>query len=55
MLNELQHEEELKVFLIDIVTKDTKTDILWDRMRELENLVNTFGGVVILQKYQKKR
>lgn len=54
MLNELQHEEELKVFLIDIVTKDTKADILWDRMRELENLVNTFGWVVILQKYQKK-
>ncbi len=49
-----QHEEELKVFLVDIVTKDTKPDILADRMRELENLVNTFGWVVILQTYQKK-
>ncbi|MDD3262393.1 MAG: GTPase HflX [Candidatus Absconditabacteria bacterium] len=49
-----QHQEELKVFLVDIVTKDTKPEILADRMRELENLVNTFGGVVILQTYQKK-
>lgn len=45
---------ELKVFLVDIVTKDTKRDILEDRMRELENLVQTYGGVVILQTYQKK-
>ena len=55
MLNERQHEEQLKVFLVDVVTKDTNTDILGDRMRELENLVNTYGGVVILQTYQKKQ
>ena len=55
MLHERQHEEQLKVFLVDVVTKDTKPDILADRMRELENLVNTYGGVVILQTYQKKQ
>lgn len=55
MLDQRQHEEQLKVFLVDVVTKDTNTDILWDRMRELENLVNTYGGVVILQTYQKKQ
>lgn len=45
---------ELKVFLVDIVTKDTKQELLEDRMRELENLVETYGGVVILKTYQKK-
>lgn len=55
MLHERQHEEQLKVFLVDVVTKDTKADILADRMRELENLVNTYGGVVILETYQKKQ
>ena len=50
------HQEEtqqMKVFLVDIVTKSTKIDILDDRMRELENLVETYGGLVVLQKYQK--
>jgi len=47
--------KRLKAFLVDVVTKDTNMDILGDRMRELENLVNTYGGIVILQKYQKKQ
>lgn len=50
------HQEEtqqMKVFLVDIVTKSTKIDILDDRMRELENLVETYGGLVVLQRYQK--
>lgn len=42
MLDQRQHEEQLKVFLVDVVTKDTNPDILGDRMRELENLVNTY-------------
>jgi hypothetical protein len=33
----------MKVFLVDIVTKDTKMDVLEDRMRELESLVETYG------------
>ncbi|MDR2415756.1 MAG: hypothetical protein LBD75_04025 [Candidatus Peribacteria bacterium] len=43
-----------RVFLVDIVDKTTKPEILADRMRELDNLVQTYGGVVILEKYQKK-
>lgn len=50
----VENQPILKVFLADIVDKQTKREILDDRMRELENLVNTYGGVVVLQKYQKK-
>lgn len=49
-----EDQKQMKVYLVDIVTKDTKLDILEDRMRELENLVETYGGLVILKKYQKK-
>jgi GTP-binding protein HflX len=45
---------QLRVFLVDIVDKTTKPELLADRMRELTNLVQTYGGVVILEKYQKK-
>ena len=44
----------LRVFLVDIVDKTTKKEVLEDRMRELDNLVQTYGGIVILEKYQKK-
>lgn len=49
-----ENQKQMKVYLVDIVTKDTKLDVLDDRMRELENLVETYGGLVILKKYQKK-
>jgi len=45
---------QLRVFLVDIVDKTTKPEILADRMKELDNLVQTYGGIVILEKYQKK-
>lgn len=45
---------QYKVFLADIVTKSTSFDVLQDRMTELENLVETYGWVVILKKYQRK-
>lgn len=51
---QVENQPILKVFLVDLVDKQTNRDILEDRMRELENLVNTYGGVVVLQKYQKK-
>ena len=47
-------ESETKVFLVDIVTKDTDKSLLKDRMDELENLVSTYGGMVILKTYQKR-
>ncbi|RKW23761.1 GTPase HflX [Candidatus Gracilibacteria bacterium] len=46
---------ELKVFLADVVSVDiSKNENLEDRMIELENLVNTYGGIVILEHIQKK-
>ncbi len=51
---QVENQPILKVFLVDLVDKQTNREILEDRMRELENLVNTYGGVVVLQKYQKK-
>jgi 50S ribosomal subunit-associated GTPase HflX len=58
MQDMFQHEQEfdgpLRVFLADIVDKKTTVEDLQDRMVELENLVDTYGGIVILKKYQKK-
>lgn len=58
MKDMFQHEQEfdgpLRVFLADIVDKQTTVEDLQDRMVELENLVDTYGGIVILKKYQKK-
>ena len=51
---ELQQAEPLRVFLVDLVDKNTNKEELADRMRELENLVQTYGWIVVLQKYQKK-
>ena len=48
------NDQQLRVFLADIAPKNITKDILWDRMAELENLVNTFWGLVILTKLQRK-
>ena len=40
---ELQQSEPLRVFLVDLVDKNTNREELNDRMRELENLVQTYG------------
>ena len=53
-LNEAIESEPLRVFLVDLVDKTTKKEELSDRMRELENLVETYWWIVVLQKYQKK-
>jgi hypothetical protein len=39
---ELQQAEPLRVFLVDLVDKNTNKEELHDRMRELENLVETY-------------
>ncbi len=39
---QVENQPTLRVFLADIVDKQTKKEILDDRMRELENLVNTY-------------
>ncbi len=47
-------DQQLRVYLVDIVTKDTSAALLEDRMNELESLLTTYGGIVVLKKFQKK-
>jgi len=47
-------DQQLRVYLMDIVTKNTTPELLEDRMNELESLVQTYGGLVILKKFQKR-
>lgn len=53
LLQEVKHED-LRVFLADIVAPKIPKPVLDDRMRELENLVTTYGGLVLLQKFQRR-
>ncbi|USN57782.1 MAG: hypothetical protein H6767_05355 [Candidatus Peribacteria bacterium] len=49
------NEGELRVFLADVIPSECcKRENMEDRMLELENLVTTFGGVVILEHIQKR-
>ncbi|MCH2188475.1 GTPase HflX [Candidatus Gracilibacteria bacterium] len=46
---------ELRVFVADILPREFHLrEQMEDRMRELENLVNTYGGIVILEHIQNK-
>ncbi len=46
--------EKLKVFVADVAPTCCKREDLEDRLLELENLVNTYGWIVILKKVQKR-
>ena len=47
--------DNLRVFIADILPLDfAKREAMEDRMHELENLVSTYGGVVILEHIQKR-
>jgi GTP-binding protein HflX len=46
--------EKLKVFVADVAPTCCKREDLDDRLLELENLVNTYGWIVILKKVQKR-
>jgi GTP-binding protein HflX len=50
----LTEKTDLKVYLVDIVDRSIDVNILEDRLLELENLVNTFGGMVVIKRYQKR-
>ena len=47
-------DQQLRVYLVDIVSKDITPALLEDRMNELESLLTTYGGIVVLKKFQKK-
>lgn len=44
-----------KVILVDIIEPKTNKDDALKSMEELENLVDTFGGFVVIKKVQKKQ
>lgn len=52
---EYNNDKEFRVFLADILPEDAEIrHNMEDRMIELENLVNTYGGVVIVKHIQNK-
>ena len=44
----------LPVILVDVVGKDVSQKEALERLEELENLVNTFGGLVVVKKVQRR-
>lgn len=44
----------LPVVIVDVVPKEISQDEAYDRLLELENLVNTFGGLVVVKKVQRR-
>lgn len=49
------HNEELKVYIADVLPLENRSEKdMEDRMLEVENLVNTYWGVVILKHIQKR-
>lgn len=45
---------EKRAMLIDIIPPQLKKEDAFERMEELEELVRTFGGAVIVKKYQRR-
>ena len=46
---------ELRVFIADILPIENRNEVdMQDRLEEVENLVNTYGGIVILKHIQKR-
>jgi len=46
--------QQLKVFLVDIVPPTFPADLIEHRMQELESLVTTYKGIVIVKTMQKR-
>lgn len=44
----------LPVVLVDVVPKEISQKEAFERLEELENLVNTFGGLVVVKKVQRR-
>ncbi|MBI4975407.1 GTPase HflX [Candidatus Peregrinibacteria bacterium] len=45
----------MKAILVDIITPDTSKEDAENRMLELESLVNTYGGIVVIKAFQKRQ
>ena len=46
--------DPIKVFLVDIVPPTFPADLIEHRMQELESLVTTYQGIVVVKKIQKR-
>lgn len=46
--------DKLKAILVDVISLETKKAEAYKRLEELESLVNTYGGIVVLKAIQKK-
>lgn len=44
----------LPVVIVDVVSKDVSAEVAFERLAELENLVTTFGGMVVVKKVQRR-
>lgn len=49
-----ENTQKLKAILIDVVTPETSKTEAMKRLAELENLVNTYGGIVVVKAIQKR-
>lgn len=47
-------ENTTKAILIDVIDRKTSKEKALSRLTELENLVNTYGGIVVIKTIQKK-
>jgi len=48
-------KDQLKVVVVDLLPYDiTRAEQIEDRLLEVENLVNTYGGLVIVKHLQKR-
>ena len=50
----MENKKEQKAIIIDLVHPRVSKEHATDRMEELEELVKTYGGIVIVKKWQKR-
>lgn len=48
------NNQKAKAILIDVINKKTSKKVAEKRLNELENLVNTYGGIVVVKAIQKR-
>jgi GTP-binding protein HflX len=50
----MKEQKQRKAILIDLIHPRMNREQSMDRMEELEELVNTYGGIVVVKKYQRR-
>lgn len=48
------NNQKAKAIIIDVIDKETSKKVAEKRLNELENLVNTYGGIVVVKAIQKR-